>query len=173
MPYLPLYQNEDLGSHGNFEKPRHWKINTSFTYVYQNTGWFFLEKIKNVVGRHIYVQAKSRLPGWLMDSNSNWYSPKIIWGLYEDLPDSAGLVTVKGKGTVISCLLLLWITFFFQDQKFCMCGQHISKQIQQTKNKCQNKHLTKAKPQCLVAQNWFSGRKSHWIPHFVKDYPGL
>lgn len=66
-----------------------------------------------MVDMHMYVQAKARLPGRLMDRNSNFYSPKIIWGLCEDLPDSVGLVTVKRKGTIISCLLLLCITVFF------------------------------------------------------------
>lgn len=117
MLYLPLYQNEGLGSRGNFEKPRHWKVNASLTYIYQNL--LILDNLvwlispgenktkKNVVGMHIYIQAKARLPGLLMVSNSNCYSPKIIWGLREDLPDSAGLVTVKRKGTVISYFLLL------------------------------------------------------------------
>lgn len=103
------------------------------------------KKPQNMVGMHIYVQDKVRLPGWLMDRNSNFYSPKIIWGLCEDLPDSVGLVTVKSRGTIISYLPLLCITFFFQDQKYCMCGQHISKWIQQNKNKYQTKHQTKAK----------------------------
>lgn len=66
-----------------------------------------------MVDMHMYVQAKAGLPGRLMDRNSNFYSPKIIWGLCEDLPDSVGLVTVKRKGTIISCLLLLCITVFF------------------------------------------------------------
>lgn len=60
VPHLPLYQNEDLGFHGNFEKSRHWKINTSFICIYQNTGLFFLEKCKIHFHRCHWLQKCSR-----------------------------------------------------------------------------------------------------------------
>lgn len=89
-------------------------------------------------------KTKSGCLGWLMDRNSNFYSPKIIWGLCEDLPDSVGLVTVQSRGTIISYLLLLCITFFFFRIRNTACVVNIS-QNGYSKIKTNTKTNTKPK----------------------------